>query len=60
MNHRKKMKAEPSRLIPLKPIEDVELFIDTEKMFVLLRTKCMQLRNHADTQNSEAYHSAFF
>jgi len=27
LNHRKKMKAEPSWLIPLKPIENVELFI---------------------------------
>jgi len=27
LNHRTKMKAEPSRLIPLKPIENVELFI---------------------------------
>jgi len=29
LNHRKKMKAEPSWLIPLKPIENVELFIVT-------------------------------
>ena len=27
LNHRKNMKAEPSWLIPLKPIENVELFI---------------------------------
>jgi len=27
LNHRKKMKAEPSRLIPLKPIENLELLI---------------------------------
>jgi len=42
LNHRKKMKAEPSRLIPLKPIENVEL------SFVILRASDKKIpTNHA-------------